>query len=352
MTLFRFQLLTLIALLIGGVSSSHAQIPVSCQPPPPPSQKAGVNNIVFTKDGKTLVVAGTDGKIRFIDVASGNVQRTLTGHTNAVYVAVLSPDEKVLASSSRDGTARLWDVATGRELHQLGGFRCTVKAVAFSPSGRQLAVGSNDGIVKLYDVKTGNELSSFGHVDSENRRVVVYWLAFDRTGKKLYTANNDGTISEWSGGKETRVVKAHDAGAYQIRFNHDYSVLASSGYDGLVKLWDTSNWHEIRRISLRTSAPSNFPTQGLAFSHDGKLIAAGSIGMNQDQSGYVYVQTDVWSVATGKKLWTFEGQKFDINALTFTNDDKLLLSGSVDQTIKFRDLKTGADTRTIKVPAN
>ena len=345
------RLLTLTALLIASVNTAHAQLPANCDPPPPPSRKAGVDNIVFTKDGKTLVVAGTDGKIRFVDVASGNVQRTLTGHTNAVYVAILSPDEKLLASSSRDSTARLWDVATGRELHQFGGFRCTVKAVAFSPNGRQLAVGSNDGIVKLYDVKTGKELSSFGHVDPENRFVAVYWLAFDRTGKKLYASNNDGTISEWYGGKETRVVKAHDAGAYQIRFNHDYSLLASSGYDGFVKIWDTSNWHEIRRMSI-TSAPSNFVTQGFAFSHDGKLLASGSIGMNQDQSAYVYVHAEVWNVATGQKLWTFEGQKFDINGLTFTNDDKLLLTGSVDQTIKFRDLKTGAETRTITIPPN
>lgn len=345
------RLLTL--LLIASVNTAHAQLPANCDHPPPPSRKPGVNNIVFTKDGKTLIVAGTDGKIMFVDVASGNVQRTLTGHTNAVYVAVLSPDEKLLASSSRDSTARLWDVATGRELHQLGGFKCTVKAVAFSPNGRLLAVGSNDGIVKMFDVKTGKELSSFGHVDTENHFVVVYWLAFDRTGKRLYTANNDGTISEWSAGKETRVVKAHDAGAYQIRFNHDYSRLASSGYDGLIKIWDTSNWHEIRRMSMtRAGAPSNFATQGLAFSHDGKLLAASSIGMNQDQSAYVYVQSVVWNVATGEKLWTFEGQKFDINALTFTNDDKLLLTGSVDQTIKFRDLKTGADVRTIKMPSN
>src|SRR5690242_6237931 len=143
------RLLTIVALIIGGVSSSHAQTPVTCQEPPPPSRKAGVNNIVFTRDGKTLVVAGTDGKIRFVDVTSGTVQRTLTGHTNAAYVAILSPDERLLASSSRDHTARLCEVATGRELHQFGGFRCTVKAVAFSPNVRQLAVGSNDGIVKL-----------------------------------------------------------------------------------------------------------------------------------------------------------------------------------------------------------
>ena len=351
------QFLCICALLFLRLDSADAQLPADCRPAPPmpPKVKPGVNNIVFTKDGKVMVVANGDGKIRFVDVDTGKVQRTLIGHTNAVYVAILSPDEKLLASSSRDQTARLWDVATGRELHQFGGFQCTVKTVAFSPNGRSLAVSGNDGIVKLWDVATGKESISFGRVDSDNRRVSVYCVTFDRTGKKIYTANDDGTISEWdiAKAKETRVFKAHDGATFQIRFNRDYSLLASSGYDGLVKLWDTSNWHEVRSMSMaRPSAPATIPSEGLTFSHDGKLLAAGNAGMNQDRSAYMYVQAMVWNVATGEKLWTFEGHKFDINALTFTNDDKLLLTGSVDQTIKFRDLKTGSETRTLTMTSN
>ena len=47
-----------------------------------------------TQRGQTLVVAGGDGKIRFIDVASGELQRTLTGHTNVIYRAIFDSMEK------------------------------------------------------------------------------------------------------------------------------------------------------------------------------------------------------------------------------------------------------------------
>jgi WD40 repeat protein len=80
------------------------------------------------------------------------------------------------------------------------------------------------------------------------------------------------------------------------------------------------------------------------------MVAAGSNGFDEKQTKYVYVQAMVWNVQTGEKLWTIEGQKFDINALTFTRDDKFLLTGSVDTTIKFWDMKTGRDTRTIAMP--
>src|SRR6266545_7081318 len=108
-------------LLIFSLTSCQAQTLSNCRPTPPmpPNVKPGVGGLSLSLDGKTLVVAGGDAKIRFVDMTTGEVQRTLTGHTNAIYRAVLSPNEKLLASSSRDRTARIWDVSTGRELQTL-----------------------------------------------------------------------------------------------------------------------------------------------------------------------------------------------------------------------------------------
>src|ERR1041385_8430660 len=198
-TIFKFHRLCLLAIGLISLSSSHAQTLSTCRPAPPmtPNVKPGVNSITFTKDGKTLVVAGGDGKVRFIDAVTGTVQRTFTGHTNAIYTAFLSPDEKLRVSESRDLSARVWDVASGRELHTLTGFRCSVKAAVFSPNGRLVAATGNDGMIKVWDVKTGKELHSFVHINSKDIDMSVYSLLFDRTGKKIYGANGDGTISEW-----------------------------------------------------------------------------------------------------------------------------------------------------------
>ena len=90
--------------------SFDAQTRSNCQPPPPmpPNVKPGVGGLTLSRDGKTLLVATGDGKIRFVDLNTSEIKRTLSGHTNMVYVANFSPDEKLLASSSRDLTARIW----------------------------------------------------------------------------------------------------------------------------------------------------------------------------------------------------------------------------------------------------
>lgn len=331
------------------LTPAHSQTLSNCRPAPPlpPNAKPGVGDLRLSRDGQTLVVAGGDGKIRFVRLATGEVQRTIAAHGNVTYRAIFSSDEKLLASSSRDRTARIWDVATGRELHRLDGFRCSVKAVVFSPDAELIAASGNDGMVKIWDVNTGIERESLVHKDSADIDMASYSLAFGRAGKKLYAANGDGTISEWdvASGKETRVWKAHENTAFRVLFSPDYRILASFG-DSVVKLWDTSTWREVRSFSMIRNAGVVTRSSTIVFSHNGKLLAASDIGLTR-QNTYEYIQTMVWNVRTGEKLFTIEGHKFDVDGLVFTRDDRFLLTGSVDTNIKFWDMKTGGNVRTL-----
>jgi WD40 repeat protein len=338
-----------IALLLA-ITSIQAQTLSSCRPSPPmrPNAKPGVGDLNLSRDGKTLIVAGGDGKIRFINIKTGEVQRTLLGHTNMVYKTTFTADEKLMGSSSRDRTARIWDVASGRELHQLGGFRCSVKAVEFRPGDQMLAASGNDGMLKLWDVKTGTELKSLVHRNAADIDMATYCFVFSRDGKKIYAANGDGTISEWdvASGKEIRCWKAHESFAYKLMFSPDYRLLASFG-DSVVKLWDTTTWREVMTLSMPRVAGIDAHSSSLAFSHNGRLIAASNVGIDPKQNTYAYIRALVWNVKTGAKMFTLEGHRFDIDGLVFTRDDRFLLTGSVDTTIVFWDMKTGQKARTL-----
>jgi WD40 repeat protein len=136
----------------------------------------------------------------------------------------------------------------------------------------------------------------------------------------------------------------------KLSFSPDDRLLASLA-DGVVKLWDTSTWHEVRNLTMARTAGASSHASSIAFSNDGKMIAASDIGLDSKQQTYLYVRALVWKINTGERLFTLEGHKFDIDGLTFTRDDRLLLTGSVDTTIKFWDMKTGQLSRTLAVPA-
>lgn len=70
-----FRVCCVVSLLIFSLASSRAQTLSNCRPTPPMPRNAkpGVGGMSLSRDGKTLVVAGGDGKIRFIKMATGEV---------------------------------------------------------------------------------------------------------------------------------------------------------------------------------------------------------------------------------------------------------------------------------------
>ncbi|KAG7428808.1 Vegetative incompatibility protein HET-E-1 [Fusarium oxysporum f. sp. raphani] len=94
-----------------------------------------------------------------------------------------------------------------------------------------------------------------------------------------------------------------------------------------------SDWNAV----LQTLEGHTNWVTSVIFSQDGKLIASGS-----------YDHTvKIWNVATGREERTLKGHTDLVNSVVFSNDGKLIASGSRDKTVKIWNVATGEEEQTL-----
>ncbi|NTU64400.1 MAG: WD40 repeat domain-containing protein, partial [Chloroflexi bacterium] len=164
----------------------------------------------------------------------------------------------------------------------------------------------------------------------------------------------------------------HGTRVLSAAFSPDGKHLATIGDDGTTIVWDAASGEELQRLP-GTTQPSDFVSaQRVAYSPDGKLLAAcdshgvkiydaatdellrtltghqadsTAVGFSRDgtrlASGSHDGNVSVWDTVTGRSLVELTGHQDAIEGLTFSPDGKWLVTASADATMKFWDAATG-----------
>ncbi|MEX0818010.1 MAG: c-type cytochrome domain-containing protein, partial [Pirellulaceae bacterium] len=73
-----------------------------------------VKAIAVSPDGKWLAMAEENGKVKLFEMSSGNLARSLDGHTGGAMSVAFSTDSSKLVSGGQDKSLRVWNVADGQ----------------------------------------------------------------------------------------------------------------------------------------------------------------------------------------------------------------------------------------------
>lgn len=191
---------------------------------------------------------------------------TFQDHSAPVYCIARGKDEQHIFSASGDRFVVEWNIAT----FQQTGFTIRLEKPAYSvcyvQANAQLVIGDSDGGLHIVDTVARKELRYFT-VHTKG----VYDLVEDARQGLLYAAGGDGVLTVWntSDWSLLRKIPLSDQKLRQLSLDRDGHRLAVARKDGYISILETAFYNELERLPGHeggSSAVAFHPTKNALFS--------------------------------------------------------------------------------------
>ncbi|KAF7370909.1 Chromatin associated protein [Mycena sanguinolenta] len=214
-----------------------------------------------------------------------------------------------------------------------------VCCVQFSTDGKWLATGCNK-TAQIFDVLTGQKLCVLSDDSSgETGDLYIRSVRFSPDGKFLATGAEDKRIRVWDISKRAirAVFEGHQQEIYSLDFSTDGRLMVSGSGDRTVRVWHLEDG-SVRVFAATpeadpatSSGPANADAgvTSVAISPDGALVAAGCVD----------AVVRIWNVPSGVLVEQLRGHQDSVYSVVFTHDGYGLVSGSLDNTLKYWNLR-------------
>jgi WD40 repeat protein len=192
----------------------------------------------------------------------------------------LSPKGKTVASGSGSidgnggGDSRynvmLWDVKTRKAISKWTGHTNLVCALCWSPDGERVASGSYDGTARVWDVNVVNTSKTILTIETGHNW--VFAVMYSPDSSKLATGGDrEAAVKIWDAktGELLNTLK-HNARVYSLTWTSDGKKLIS-GSDALIRIFDTATWQRIAILQGHTNG-----VQAVSLSQNNRLLASAS----------------------------------------------------------------------------
>ena len=326
-------------------------------------------NADFSKDGKLIAFGGFRGA-SVHRISTGEVIQTFT-NSKPITVVKISPESKRLITASEDSTVKVWDISHGKMLADLKG---EIKPMIFATyvAGKKIVISESVNSLKMLDPSSVDFLRTF-----EGYNIAPYLAAVSRDGQKMATISRDQSIIVWDilQGKQLQKIKEHSWLLSSMFFSDDGNRLFTLSDNGKAEIWDITtgellhslqhrhgiNYAELSPNGNLLVTASSDSTAGIWDVSSGRLLKSllhnGHVNQarfSPDGKKIITVSWDykngaqVWSVESGQKLLSLSGHTDYVSCAAFHPDNETVITGSLDNTIRSWDAKTGIQKNIIQ----
>jgi WD40 repeat protein len=294
-----------------------------------------VTSLAFSPRGKVVAVP-TDYRIVLLDAPTGKCLNPTRAPVAGVTRLAFSPDGKTLVAGCDDQGVVMWDAHTWEEQSRWMAPKGAIRALRVGSSGRVLVATLEDGQsthFKLRNISTGQPL---GQVEADSK-----FLAIGPGGASIVISTPDGLVlRETSSGRilrrfpdEERERFAVNARRYPqpspaVAFSPDGRLIAAGSLNGNV-LCDARTATLLRRFG-KQMGQAHF----IAFSPDGKSILTQAMYTRDDS-------LCLWETASGQLRLSLKGLRGSVSAAAFSPDGRLLAASGPKGGFHLWDLTSG-----------
>jgi WD40 repeat protein len=236
-----------------------------------------------------------------------------------------------VASASEDSTVNVWNTLTWTSIRKYTSHTQIVLSLDQIDNDTMVS-GSQDNTIRIWKISTGETLKTI-NVNSQVNVLRVFSIEYKQIVCGKIGSSNNLQIYNYNTSALIQTLVGHSDHVLSIEILSD-QFMASGGHENKVIIWDLFSYSIKFNLTGHTSA----------------AYCMKRLSSNMIASGDVNGKIIVWNWLTGERIFNLTGHSGSLykNPLDLY-DERTLISGSMDQTVKFWDITNGTLIRSINV---